>query len=292
MNEGKKEMTAATQTPVQDIVLGTNIFSGLKEFQVAQRMAQALASSTIVPKDYQDNIGNCIIALEMANRLNTSPMMVMQNLYIVNGRPAWSSQYIVAMINASRKYKTELQYDLQGTGMSMSCYAWAEDMNGHKVVGPTITMAMAKEEGWLGRNGSKWKTMPEVMIRYRAASFFGRLNCPDMIMGIYSADEVVELSPDAYRDVDPAEQVQKKIAKEANAVPTDIKVDQETGEVQEPPVGADSNHPEGSEEAPGSAGPAPETPLEKPQGQSPKGPKRRPAPAPEKKPSSGYTPGF
>ena len=103
---------AAPAAPAKDIVLGTNIFSGFQEFQVAQRMAQALASSTIVPKDYQGNLGNCIIALEMANRLNTSPMMVMQNLYIVNGRPAWSSQYIVAMINASRKYKTELQLEM------------------------------------------------------------------------------------------------------------------------------------------------------------------------------------
>ena len=65
-----------------------NIFTGFREFEVAQRMATALASSTIVPKDYQNNPGNCLIALEMANRLKTSPMMVMQNLYVVNGRPA------------------------------------------------------------------------------------------------------------------------------------------------------------------------------------------------------------
>lgn len=51
------------------------------------RMAQCLASSTVVPKEYHGNVGNCMIAIEMASRINTSPMMVMQNLYIVNGAP-------------------------------------------------------------------------------------------------------------------------------------------------------------------------------------------------------------
>ncbi|MFU0832768.1 MAG: Recombinase, phage RecT family [Oscillospiraceae bacterium] len=270
-----KEMTAAVQA--KDITLGTNIFSGFQEFQVAQRMAQALASSTIVPKDYQGNIGNCIIALEMANRLNTSPMMVMQNLYIVNGRPAWSSQYIVGMINASRKYKTELQYHLEGTGMNMSCYAYAEDHNGHIVKGPVITMQMAKDEGWLDKNGSKWKTMPEVMLRYRAASFFGRLNCPDMIMGIYSADEVVELGPDAYREIDPAEKVQQEIQEKANQEPVDIHVDQDTGEVKEQAQKVQKEANVSAQETPKQA-----SKKQKPQ---------KPEPA-EKSSDAGYDPGF
>src|SRR5699024_11596437 len=119
-------------------------------------------------------------------------MMVMQNLYVVNGRPAWSSQYIIAMINNSKKYKTEVQFEFEGKGDTMACTAFAEDYAGRVVKGPKITMTMAKAEGWVGKNGSKWKTMPEVMIRYRAASFFGRLNCPDLIMGLYSTDEVME----------------------------------------------------------------------------------------------------
>lgn len=274
-----KDMAAPTQ--VKDITLGTNIFSGFQEFQVAQRMAQALASSTIVPKDYQGNIGNCIIALEMANRLNTSPMMVMQNLYVVNGRPAWSSQYIVAMINASRKYKTELQYELTGEGMNMACYAFAEDQNGHIVKGPTITMAMAKAEGWIDKNGSKWKTMPEVMIRYRAASFFGRLNCPDMIMGIYSTDEVVEISPDAYREIDPAAKVQEEIKHQANTAPIDIQVDTDTGEVLNP-----DEIPSAEEE------PEPDLPFDAPQEPPAEEPKKSAKPTQKSPPAAGYTPSF
>ena len=185
-----------------------NVFSDANSFETALRMADCLSKSTIVPKSYQGNAGNCMIAIEMASRINTSPMMVMQNLYIVNGNPAWSSQWIISMINSSKRYKTELQYEFGNASEDegLSCRAWAEDLQGHKVYGPKITMKMAREEGWLAKSGSKWKTMPEVMIQYRAASFFGRMNCPDMIMGIYSQEEVVDMVDVTAYDYDTSSQ--------------------------------------------------------------------------------------
>jgi len=216
----KNEMMAATAS--QGMVMqktgggALSVFANAESFNLATRMATALAQSTVVPKAYQGNVGNCMIAIEMASRINTSPMMVMQNLYIVNGNPAWSSQWIIAMINSSKRYKTELQFEFghDSADGGLSCKAWAEDYSGHKVEGPKITMKMANDEGWATKSGSKWKTMPEVMIRYRAASFFGRMNCPDMIMGIYSQEEVLDMG----------------------AVPSDgfaLVVDPSTGEVQE-----------------------------------------------------------
>lgn len=190
--------TRAMTAPVCTINPGNGmmgIFADPQAFQGAMNMACALADSTIIPKDYQKNPSNCLIAVEMASRLNASPMMVMQHLFVVNGRPAWSSQWIISMINNSRKYRDVIQYEMghDPEDGGLSCYAWAIDHAGQKVVGPKITMKMAEAEGWINKNGSKWRTMPEVMIRYRAASFFGRLNCPDMIMGIYSREEVLDM---------------------------------------------------------------------------------------------------
>lgn len=220
----KNEMVANKQNvAMQPSASGAlSVFSDAQSFNTALRMSQCLASSTVVPKEYQNNVGNCMIAIEMASRINTSPMMVMQNLYIVNGRPAWSSQWIISMINRSRRYKTELQFEFGHAKEDggLSCRAWAEDWNGHKVFGPKITLTMANAEGWVNKNGSKWRTMPEVMIQYRAASFFGRMNCPDMIMGIYSQDEVLDM----------------------NEIPTDgfaLMVDPSTGEVVETEVEED-----------------------------------------------------
>lgn len=180
--------------PAQNVTLADGIFSSYDAFELGQRMAKALSTGTIVPKDYQGNLGNCMIAVEIAARLHTSPLLVMQNLYIISGRPAWSTQYVVAMIEATKRYRTSLRYELTGKGETLACYAWAERQDGSRDTGPTITMQMAKAEGWLGKTGSKWQTMPEVMIRYRAASFFGRLYCPDALLGIYSVDEVREIA--------------------------------------------------------------------------------------------------
>lgn len=181
--------------PVQAQNNTLGIFQSNDSFSMAARMADAMSKSTIVPKDYQGNSGNCLIAIDTASRMGISPMMVMQNLYIVNGRPAWSSQWIIAAINASKKYALDLQfeygYDKEDGGLS--CTAWTKTWDGTVVRGPKITKVIAQSEGWIDKNGSKWKTMPEVMISYRAASFFCRRCCPEVTMGIYAEEEAASI---------------------------------------------------------------------------------------------------
>lgn len=203
----------------------SSIFASPERFEIAGKMAVSLSKSTIVPKEYQNNPSNGLIAIELANRLGVSPLMVMQNLYVVYGRPSWSAQYMIAMINSSGKYDFELQFDekTDKNGKPFSCQCWTE-RHGRKVTGPVIDMEMARAEGWLNKTGSKWQTMPQMMLRYRAASFFGRMNCPELTMGIYTREEVVELGPDeytevTYQDVASTEaQVKQDIAKNANTI--------------------------------------------------------------------------
>lgn len=211
-------MTNTTAVATANSGAMTSIFSSGESWELATKMAASLAKSTIVPKDFQNNANNALIAIELANRLKTSPIMVMQNLYIVYGRPSWSAQYMIAMINGSGKYDMELQYDekTDKAGKPFSCQCWTEK-NGRKVTGPVIDMDMAKAEGWLGKAGSKWQTMPQIMLRYRAASFFGRMNCPELTLGIYTREEVVELNESEYTVRDMAEQVQQEIAANANS---------------------------------------------------------------------------
>ena len=155
---------------VTDYSLG--IFGTSDNFIMAMQMAKALSESTIVPQTYQKNPSNCLIAIEQAQRMNISPLMVMQNLYPIQGKPSWSSKFLIASINASRKFDMELQYDetKDKDGKPYSCVAWTMK-NGRRIEGMEVNMQMAKDEGWLSKNGSKWKTMPQLMLRYRAASF-------------------------------------------------------------------------------------------------------------------------
>lgn len=167
-------------------------FSCIAAFEDAQRMAKALSSSDLVPKQYSGNLPNCILALEMSQRLGMNPLMVMQNMYIVHGKPAWSSQFMIACINGSGHF-SPLRYELSGKENSdeRKCIAWAYDKaTGERLESPAVSIGMAKKEGWYDKNGSKWQTMPELMLRYRTATFFARTYCPELTMGMQTTDEI------------------------------------------------------------------------------------------------------
>ncbi len=232
----------------------------LESFELSQRIAKMLSSSTLVPEQYRattkvkcgkddygnqifrdepnpNGLSNCIIALNMSNRMGADPLMIMQNLYLIEGRPAWSSQFIMAAINTCGRFSSlrfefkdegekEVEYQettwvnrkKQVTTKSMkiqnwTCYAWVIEKgsvnpDGTPVVlkSSVISMEMAIKEGWYQKNGSKWQTMPEQMLRYRAASFFGRVYAPELLMGLRSVDEeqdrVIDVTPQS--DISPA----------------------------------------------------------------------------------------
>lgn len=166
-------------------------------FEIAQRMATALSKSNLIPTQFQNNLPNCLIALEMATRMGASPMAVMQNLYIVHGKPAWSSQFIIAAINSTGHF-SPLRFKIEGEGDKRQCTAWAVELGtNEKLEGPAVSIAMAKQEGWYGKNGSKWQTLPELMLRYRAATFFGRLYAPEVLMGMREETEVIDVDTTA-----------------------------------------------------------------------------------------------
>lgn len=216
VSEEKKEAVQA-RNKVTDYSLG--IFGTSDNFIMAMQMAKALSSSTIVPATFQRNDANCLIAIEQANRLKVSPLMVMQNLYVIQGRPSWSSKFLIAAINNSGKFDMELQFEeTKGKdGKPFSCMAWTMK-NGRRVEGMTVDMDMAKDEGWLSKNGSKWKTMPQLMLRYRAASFFSSLNCPELTMGLYTKEEIQDNGLKEYPVEEMQMQAQKEIEANANMV--------------------------------------------------------------------------
>lgn len=170
--------------------LENGIYSSSDTLVLATQMAKGLAQSTIVPDSFKKNVSNCLIAIELANRFKTSPLMVMQNTYIVNGKPSFSSSFLIAMVNGSGKYDQELAFDVKNDkdGEPYSCICWTMK-DGRRIEGMEVNMKMAEKEGWLAKNGSKWKTLQGLMLRYRAAAFFVRLNCPELALGFYTQEE-------------------------------------------------------------------------------------------------------
>lgn len=178
-------------------VLGA--FANGEQFQMATRAAEMLASSSMVPATYQNNPGSCFIALNTALRLRMDPLMIMQNLYVVQGRPSWSGQFAIAAINACGKFSsTWFEYrnkqDFQA-GVRMC----AKLKGGMDVFGAWITPEMVKAEKW----GNKWNTMPEQMYQYRAAAFFARTNCPEALLGLRVEGEAEDMADKSQPKVNP-----------------------------------------------------------------------------------------
>lgn len=191
---GKEENVSLAQTTQNQFV--PTMWNDDTLLKRAYRAAGYLASTDLVPDIYRNKPANCLIALDVANRTGMSPLIIMQNLYIVKGKPAWSGSFCAAAINGCGKF-TPLRYLFQGEQgtLEWGCTAEAKRISDGEVCQSScITMRMAQDEGWIAKNGSKWKTMPKQMMMYRAASFFARTYCPEVLLGIQTAEEVQDVN--------------------------------------------------------------------------------------------------
>lgn len=235
MNAPVQQSTlAGLRTPPQEALPPVSVgLTNSQGFELAQRAAKCLAASSLVPKDYQGNLPNCVIALNMAARVGADPLMVMQNLVIVHGRPTWSAQFLIATVNTCGRFSA-LRYEFFGKPNSdeWGCRAWAiEKATGEKLVGTDVTIAIAKKEGWYGKNGSKWQSIPQQMLMYRAGSWWTRAYAPELSMGLHTADEMNDVY-DAEFAADGTYQVTAESLRNATPAPDQATViDADTGEI-------------------------------------------------------------
>lgn len=196
----------------EDYALSMDTAQGMAGLMKAASM---LAQSDIIPKAFKEKPANVLIALEMANRMGASPFAVMQSMYIVYGNPSFSSKFLIACFNSCGRY-TSIKYDFFGEPNTegYGCRAWAtEKATGEVVKSIDVTIGMAKAEGWANKNGSKWKTMPQLMLQYRAATFLIRTVAPELAMGLRTDDEVIDtidVTPEVDKNsMDVAKEIEK-----------------------------------------------------------------------------------
>ena len=188
MNE-EKTLAVVEQTTE----LATNgVWENKDQFNQLLRAAQMLSQTSIIPQSYQGKPQDCFVAIEMANRMGVSPLVVMQNMYVVKGKPAWAGQACTMFINSCGKFAgvKHVYTGEKGTD-SRGCYVTATRISdGVQVNGVEVTIAMAKAEGWT--SNTKWRNMPELMLAYRASAFFARVHCPEALMGVQLVDEIYD----------------------------------------------------------------------------------------------------
>jgi hypothetical protein len=206
---------------------GSEIYFDVDKFEQAQRVAKMFASSTMVPEHFRNNVGNCMIGLNFAARVGLDPFMCLQKMYIIHGKPGIEAQLMIALINRSGRF-TPLKFKLDGEGKSLQCTCYATEKSTGEECEQTIDWGMVTAEGWDKKAGSKWKTMPKLMIQYRSAAFFGRLYCPEAIMGMMSNDELHDIA-------EPVTVTHSSIADRLQGIPETTGTDQVVEPVPETP---------------------------------------------------------
>ena len=190
MNENEEKGVAIVEQATQ---LTTNsVWENKDSFNQLLRVANMLSQTSIIPQSYQGKPQDCFVAIEMANRMGVSPMVVMQNMYVVKGKPSWAGQACTMLINSCGKFKDVKHiYTGEKGKPNRGCYVTATRISdGSQVDGVEGTMQMAQSEGWT--SNSKWRNMPELMLAYRASAFFARVYCPEAMMGVQTAEEVYD----------------------------------------------------------------------------------------------------
>lgn len=193
-------------------------FFDADQFATMQRVCTMFSSSELVPDMYRASdknplnkaIANCMIAIETAQRIGASPLMVMQNMYIVYGKPSWSAKFLTATVNACGRFKS-LKYKMELKGKvkfgeqqidNWECIAYTTEKGSDEVLESVpVDIQMAISEGWYGKNGSKWKTMPKLMLQYRCVTYWTSAYAPELSMGIKTTEEIMDIEDIPFEDV-------------------------------------------------------------------------------------------
>ena len=139
-----------------------SLFRNAESFDHMTRIAKVFADSQLVPPTFQKNLANCLIGIEIAHRLGASPLMVMQNLQIIKGKPSFSATFMIAAVNTCGRFSPlEFTYVGERGTDEWGCFASAQNRQGKVLKGVTVTIGIAKKDGWYNREGSKWQVFPE-----------------------------------------------------------------------------------------------------------------------------------
>lgn len=173
---------------MNEIRTQTNTFSlAPTSLNEAMKLAEVMANSDMVPKDYKGKPGNVLIAVQMGAELGLQPMQAIQNIAVINGRPAVWGDAALAIVSAHPECEDVIE-KIDGAGDSMSATCTIK-RRGRESVTRTFTVANARLANLWNKEGP-WKTYPQRMLQMRARSWALRDSFADALRGIGIAEEV------------------------------------------------------------------------------------------------------
>ena len=158
------------------------------------RAANAYSQSCMVPQHFHGKPQDCYVVVELAGQLGVPPLTALQNIFMISGRPGFKAQFAVALANKSKAFAGPIRHKVDrgdGKPESLTVTAYAPTHDGD-VVEVSVSMATAMKEGWT--KNSKYKSIPEQMLRWRSSSWLINLYCPEVLMGLAVHDDSTYMS--------------------------------------------------------------------------------------------------
>ena len=190
-----------------------SVFENPEKYNSKIKIADALSRTQFVPDAFRGKAEDCLVALDMAARLDLNPLAVFPDIYVIDNRASFSSKFLIALVNRSGRFsrikfdegvdgETEVTFsgwgDQRGQRKTWkekvpnyySIASFTELSSGETFTSPRVDIKFAEKNGWVQKNGSKWQTMPQIMCRYRSASILIKSTCPEIVMGMEWADDL------------------------------------------------------------------------------------------------------
>ena len=199
-----------------------SVFEDPTAFAAKLKMAETLSQTQFVPEAFRGKPEDCLVVLDMAARLDLNPFAVFPDIYVIDNRASFSSKFLIALVNRCGRFSRikfeegidgEAEVTFSGWGDQRgqrktwkekvpnywAIASFTELTSGETYSSPRIDMKFADKNGWVQKNGSKWQTMPEIMCRYRSASILIKSTCPEIVMGMEWADDVLDAREESSR---------------------------------------------------------------------------------------------
>lgn len=179
-----------------------------------ERIASVMASSKFaVPKHLQGNTGDCLAIIMQSAQWQMDPFAVAQKTHQINGVLGYEAQLVNAVITNRAPITGRLNFEWYGDWAKIN---GKEDKSWDKGIkvwatlkGETSPREIDISMGQVGsvRNSPLWVSDPRQQLAYLAIKRWSRLYTPDVILGVYTPDEIAEREE---LDVTPVQSTVKK----------------------------------------------------------------------------------
>lgn len=161
---------------------GINLQTLDQVMELAKMMA---VSGVAVRKHLRNNPGVCLAIAIQAFEWEMSPYAVANKSYVVNDEIAYEAQLVHAVILRRAPIKERPTATYSGDGETRSICVQVETTDGQ-----TLDYQSPEKGKIKVQNSPLWKADPDQQLHYYAVRALARRHFPDVILGIYTRDEL------------------------------------------------------------------------------------------------------